>query len=138
MTSPIEAIKNMLKTFVDDEPKPGLHHSDTENILSFMKKEGVPIPVSKGEKTKSDPSEVPEGVRLTDEEIANLVSVKVASSITYCAQSMSQSIRSDVGLLFIYSNADKFIELCLFIKNSYEITGVVKRATKIRSTGFTG
>lgn len=145
MTSPIEAITNILKTFVDEEPKPALHvgevmslwatmtafheaqalyqmglnmtvdadlrhalqkayegsTADTQRLLTFMKEEGVPIPTSKGEKTKSDPNEVPEGVKLTDEEIANLISVKVASSITFCAQAMSQTIRSDVGILFI-------------------------------------
>ncbi|MDQ0252720.1 hypothetical protein J2S74_000092 [Evansella vedderi] len=145
MTSPIEAITNVLKTFVDEEPKPALHvgevmdlwatmtafheaqalyqiglnmtvdtdlkhalekalqgsTADTQRILTFMKDEGIPIPTSQGEKTKSNPNEVPEGVRLTDEEIANLISVKVASSITFCAQAMSQTIRSDVGILFI-------------------------------------
>lgn len=144
MTRAIEAITSILKTFIDEEPKPALHvgevmsiwtaltafheakalyqvglnttldadlkhalqnalegsNEDVNILVNIMKQEGIPIPDTRGEKTVSNPRDVPEGVKLSDEELANLISVKVATAITFCAQAMSQSIRSDIGLIF--------------------------------------
>ncbi|UII54427.1 DUF3231 family protein [Cytobacillus spongiae] len=74
---------------------------DTKKIEEFLLKEGVPLPLVHSNKPSSNPEAVPEGVKLTDDEIANLISVKIAASITFCAQAMSKTIRSDVGMLFI-------------------------------------
>ncbi|RFB14816.1 DUF3231 family protein [Bacillus sp. HNG] len=74
--------------------------ADTKKIESFLIKEGVPLPPLNSPKPVSNPGSVPEGVRLTDDELANLISVKIATSITFCAQAMSKTIRTDVGLLF--------------------------------------
>ncbi|MCM3618377.1 DUF3231 family protein [Sutcliffiella horikoshii] len=84
--------------------------ADTKRVEEFLIKEGVPLPLVNPDKPESDPSSVPEGVKLTDDEIANLISVKVAGSITFCAQAMSKTIRTDVGLLFfsIQVNLMKF------------------------------
>lgn len=144
MTRAIEAVTELIKSLIDEEPKPALHvgevmslwtaltafqearalyqaalntttdtdlkhtlqnavestKGDYQLLKNFMVKEGIPLPAVNEDKPKSDPSAVPEGVKLTDDEIANLISVKVAASITFCAQAMSQSVRSDVGLLF--------------------------------------
>lgn len=144
MRNPFEAIKETLKNFTDDDPKPPLHvgevmdlwtlytafheaHSlyyialnmttdtallhtirsaiegsqaDTKKIENFLLKEGVPLPLTNAEKPLSNPDSVPEGVRLTDDEIANLISVKVAASITFCAQAMAKTVRTDVGMMF--------------------------------------
>jgi hypothetical protein len=73
---------------------------DTKIIEEFLLQEGVPLPLVNPDKPISEPSAVPEGVKLTDDEIANLISVKIASSITFCAQAMSKTVRTDVGMLF--------------------------------------
>ncbi|MEI2665719.1 DUF3231 family protein [Rossellomorea sp. LJF3] len=73
---------------------------DTKKIEKFLLKEGVPLPLVNPKKPLSEQSAVPEGVKLSDDEIANLISVKVATSITYCAQAMSKTVRTDVGLMF--------------------------------------
>ncbi|MED1906458.1 DUF3231 family protein [Cytobacillus firmus] len=65
----------------------------------FLLKEGVPLPLTNAEKPLSNPDSVPEGVKLTDDEIANLISVKIAASITFCAQAMIKTVRTDVGLM---------------------------------------
>lgn len=41
------------------------------------------------------------GVKLTDDEIANGISLKLASVNVLCATTVSQSIRTDVGLMFL-------------------------------------
>ncbi|GLB59584.1 DUF3231 family protein [Cytobacillus sp. NCCP-133] len=74
--------------------------ADTQMIEDFLLKEGVPLPLTNAEKPLSDPDSVPEGVKLTDDEIANLISVKVAASIVFCAQAMIKTVRMDVGMLF--------------------------------------
>ncbi|QHS23787.1 DUF3231 family protein [Virgibacillus sp. MSP4-1] len=86
--------------------------SDTKRLEKFLLQEGVPLPEVSSAKPPSDPNVIPEGVKLKDGEIANIISVKIASSITYCAQAMSKSVRSDVGLLFfeIQVNLMKFSE----------------------------
>lgn len=84
--------------------------SDTKKIEAFLLKEGVPLPLVNPEKPLSEQSAVPEGVKLKDDEITNLISAKVAASITFCAQAMSKTVRTDVGLMFfsIQINLMKF------------------------------
>ncbi|WP_064094139.1 DUF3231 family protein [Rossellomorea aquimaris] len=84
--------------------------SDTKKIEEFLLKEGVPLPLVNPKKPISNSNAVPEGVKLNDDEIANLISAKVATSITFCAQAMSKTVRTDVGLMFfsIQINLMKF------------------------------
>ncbi|KMJ57510.1 hypothetical protein AB685_16010 [Bacillus sp. LL01] len=84
--------------------------SDTKRVETLLLNEGVPLPLVNPNKPSSDPNSVPEGVRLTEDEISNLIAVKIAASITFCAQAMSKTIRTDVGLLFfsIQVNLMKF------------------------------
>ncbi|MFC7786401.1 MULTISPECIES: DUF3231 family protein [unclassified Rossellomorea] len=84
--------------------------TDTKKIEEFLLKEGVPLPLVNPTKPSSNSAAVPEGVKLKDDEIANLISAKVATSITFCAQAMSKTVRTDVGLMFfsIQINLMKF------------------------------
>jgi hypothetical protein len=54
-------------------------NADTKKIEDFLLKEGVPLPLVNSSKSDS----IPEGVKLTNDEIANLISVKVATSIIF-------------------------------------------------------
>lgn len=62
----------MIHSLIDDEPKP-----------------------------KSNSDGIPFGTKMTDDEIANIVSVKLAAAITFCATAASQSVRNDVGMMFL-------------------------------------
>jgi hypothetical protein len=75
-------------------------NADSKKIEHFLMKEGVPLPTLSSPKPVSKADSVPEGVKLTDDEIANLIAVKIGASITFCAQAMSKTVRTDVGLLF--------------------------------------
>ena len=75
--------------------------SQSRRLKDFMQHEGVPLPPVSEPKPLSDPGAIPLGVKQTDDEIANLVSVKLASSITICATGIAQSVRNDVGMMFI-------------------------------------
>jgi len=74
--------------------------SQAARLKDFLQQEGIPLPPSSEPKPISEPSAVPLGAKMTDSEIANFVSVKIAAAITMCATGAAQSLRNDVGLMF--------------------------------------
>jgi spore coat protein CotF len=140
----LEAVKNVVQSFIDDEPKPPLHvgevmscwsflaaiseiqvqteaginsttdpelrtalhdavamfKSQKEQLTSFMLLEGVSLPPTSESKPISNPREVPLGVKLTDIQLANSLKIKVALSITNCANAAAQTVRNDMGLIW--------------------------------------
>jgi Protein of unknown function (DUF3231) len=96
------------------------------NILKgFMVKEGIPLSSSSESKPKSNPNNVPLGAKMTDNEIANFVSVKIASNIVMCATNISQSIRSDIGLMWAKFQAEKMV-LGMELKTAMRKRGWIK------------
>ncbi|MFC0470013.1 DUF3231 family protein [Halalkalibacter kiskunsagensis] len=98
---------NVLIELIKDGIKLGQHQKDT--LETFMIKEGVSLPETSMHKPNSDPDSIPLGVKATDFEIANLISAKVASNIVMCSTNISQSIRSDIGLMWIRFHSEKAI-----------------------------
>ncbi|OIK10601.1 hypothetical protein BIV60_20485 [Bacillus sp. MUM 116] len=140
----LEAIKNVVQSLVDDEPKSPLHvgevmacwlfltlcaetqvqteagmnsttdpelrkslheavelfKSQKEQLTSFLRLEGVPLPPTSESKPISDPNSVPLGVKLTDKELANSLRKKISMAITNCANGSAQTILSDVGMMW--------------------------------------
>ncbi|MCR8863924.1 DUF3231 family protein [Priestia megaterium] len=74
-----------------------------------MVKEGILLPEIPATNPKSDPNSIPLGAKATDSEIANLISVKVASNIVMCSTNMGQSIRTDIGLMWLKFHTEKVI-----------------------------
>jgi Protein of unknown function (DUF3231) len=74
--------------------------SEKERISAFMRSEGIPLPPMSEMKPISDPTSVPLGVKLTDNELANSLKKKISMAITSCSQTMAQSLRSDIGLMW--------------------------------------
>ncbi|MFK3958009.1 DUF3231 family protein [Guptibacillus hwajinpoensis] len=74
---------------------------DQNKLKHFLIKEGVPLPSTSQTKPDSSSETIPLGVKLTDDEIANGISLKLASVNILCATTVSQSIRTDVGLMFL-------------------------------------
>ncbi|WP_226656078.1 DUF3231 family protein [Guptibacillus hwajinpoensis] len=74
---------------------------DQNKLKHFLIKEGVPLPPTSEAKPDSSSETIPMGVKLTDDEIANGISLKLASVNILCATTVSQSIRTDVGLMFL-------------------------------------
>jgi len=96
-----------LNTTTDDELIVALKHSfedcskQVAKIEDLFKKEGISLPPTPTPKPRSNPDDVPLGVKLTDDEIANGLSLKVVSAITLCASGISQAIRSDIGTMWL-------------------------------------
>ena len=143
MPDVLEAVKNVVQSFIDDEPKSPLHvgevmscwsilaaiteiqvqteaginstpdpelrktlhdavklfKSQNERLTAFMRLEGVSLPPISESKPISDPNGVPLGVKLTDNQLANSLKIKVSLAITNCANAAAQSVRNDVGLI---------------------------------------
>lgn len=83
--------------------------SQIQRLESFMLNEGITLPPSPESKPKSDPNAVPLGVKFTDDELANLLSIKIVTLIINAATASAQSVRNDVGLLFAQFQAEKMI-----------------------------
>ena len=141
----IQAVNNVIQSFIDEEPKSPLHvgevmscwsflseiadeqvHSEAginstsdpelskalheaaemfksqkDRMTAFLQSEGVPIPPLSESKPISNPHEVPFGVKLTDDEIANSVNIKILLGISYCTNAIIQCVRNDVGLIWM-------------------------------------
>jgi hypothetical protein len=96
-----------LINFLNKSKKLGEHQ---KNILKgFMINEGIPLSQTSESKPKSDPNSVPLGTKMTDEEIANFLSAKIATNIVMCATNTSQSIRNDIGLMWARFQGEKMV-----------------------------
>ena len=70
-------------------------------LENFMIKEGIPLPEVSSQKPKSEGNAVPLGAKLTDDQLANGISFKIATGIVECAVGQSQGIRSDLTIIWI-------------------------------------
>jgi Protein of unknown function (DUF3231) len=108
------SVQSGINTTTDDELKAILEEdmklgtSQRERLHDFMIKEGIPLPPAPEDMPISDPKSIPLGVKLTDDVIANELSLKIVSLIMRSAGAASESIRTDVGLLFIQFQTEKF------------------------------
>ncbi|GAE29961.1 DUF3231 family protein [Alkalihalobacillus hemicellulosilyticus] len=96
---------NELKAILEEDLKLGT--SQRKRLHDFMIKEGITLPPAPEDMPISDPNSIPLGVKLTDNVIANELSLKIVSLIMRAAGAASESIRTDVGLLFIQFQAEK-------------------------------
>jgi hypothetical protein len=82
------------------EVRDTVHVPIREEISQFLTKEGVPLPQSTPEKPVGDYRSIPEGAKLNDEEMANLLSYNLAMGVKNATRGLTESIRADVGLIF--------------------------------------
>lgn len=83
--------------------------SHKKEISEFMQKEGIPLTDQPQSKSKVDPKTVPVGARFTDKELANALSINFVIASDMLAASASQSLRTDVGIMFLKFQTDKSI-----------------------------
>lgn len=96
---------NELKSILEEDMKLGT--SQRKRLRDFMIKEGITLPPAPEDMPISNPNSIPLGVKLTDDVIANDLSLKITSLIMQAAANTTESIRTDVGLLFVQFQAEK-------------------------------
>jgi hypothetical protein len=78
-----------------------LGQSQLDKLEKFMIDEGIPVGIASESKPKANSSTVPPGAKMTDYEIANYISVKIVTNTALCVGNMNQSIRTDMGVLWL-------------------------------------
>jgi hypothetical protein len=78
-----------------------------KELSVFMKQEGIPLPSQPEGKPKSDPNAIPLGVKFTDNELANAIAINLVVAADMSAAAASQSLRTDIGLMFLKFQMDK-------------------------------
>lgn len=94
-----------LKELLEEDLQLGA--SQRRRLHDFMLKEGISLPSAPVDMPSSDPRSIPPGVKLTDEVLANELSLKILSLILRAAGVSAESIRTDVCLLFTQFQAEK-------------------------------
>ncbi|RXJ04276.1 DUF3231 family protein [Anaerobacillus alkaliphilus] len=96
-----------MNTTDDDELKGILKDAEkmclaqAQELEDFMRKEGVPLPPVSEFKPMSNSSEIPPGVKLTDDEISNGVAMKMIALSNAASMAASQCVRTDLGTLWV-------------------------------------
>jgi len=67
----------------------------------LMLQEGIALPPISEPKPISDPKAVPPGVRLSDEEIANGLALKLIAMATQSTAAATTCVRTDVGIMWV-------------------------------------
>ncbi|TCP57591.1 uncharacterized protein DUF3231 [Tumebacillus sp. BK434] len=78
-------------------------------LQAFMIDEGIPLPPMLEQVPKCRQEDIPPGVKQTDYEIANALSLKIAFSIIACAKAISEAVRVDFGIMFTQFLGQKIV-----------------------------
>ncbi|MDQ0201222.1 DUF3231 family protein [Neobacillus ginsengisoli] len=76
-----------------------VHKEIVKELNEFLLNEGIPLPKPSAPKPIGDYKGIPEGVKFTDEEIANLLSYNLLVAMMHGMRVMTESIRADVGFM---------------------------------------
>lgn len=96
-----------LNTTMDDEMKGiltdaiKLCQEQAQTMEQFLRKEGVPLPSVSEPKPYTDPQDIPLGVKLTDNEIANGLALKIIAMSKSASTAAAESVRIDVGIMWV-------------------------------------
>ncbi|MFC5449800.1 DUF3231 family protein [Paenibacillus aestuarii] len=90
-----EELRDKLQVVIND-----VHRPIFLELTEFLKAEGVPLPEASPDKPIGDFRSGPEGSKLSDEEVANLLSFNIVLGINYACRGMTESVRPDVAAMF--------------------------------------
>jgi hypothetical protein len=89
-------LKNKIEDIINN-----VHRPMIEELTEFFKKEGLPLPETTPEKPFGEYKSIPEGAVMNDEEIANLIAYNLVVGITAATRGITESVRADIGYLFL-------------------------------------
>ncbi|MBU9722628.1 MULTISPECIES: DUF3231 family protein [Bacillaceae] len=78
-----------------------LCEEQSQKLRKFMINEGIPLPDVTPVKPESQEKEIPMGVKLTDDEIVNGMSLKLILSMQHAAKGQADAVRNDLGMMWL-------------------------------------
>lgn len=90
-----EDLKEKLKDVIHN-----VHRPMITELEEFFRHEGIPLPSTTPEKPIGDYRTIPDGAKMTDEEIANFLAYNLVVGINAAVRGLTESVRSDVGYMF--------------------------------------
>lgn len=78
-----------------------LHSPMIAELQEFFKKEGIPLPKTTPEKVIGEYKSIPDGAKMTDEEIANFLAYNLVVGINAAVRGLTEATRMDVGYMFL-------------------------------------
>lgn len=112
-----------LKKLLQDSYK--VMQSHQKEVAEFMREEGVPLSDTPEGKPNSDSDAIPLGVKFSDNELSNTINLNFVIAADMCAASASESLRTDVALMFLKFQTDK-LSLGLQMKELMQTKGWLK------------
>lgn len=124
-------LREFIENFVTTIEEPQL-----EEVREVMRNEGVDFPNVTADKAKSDPNQLPAGARLTEEEIANLLLVKVQGLLLIGHMALLESLRPDLGAMWYRKHSAVMVE-ALKLKQMMQKRGWLRVPPQFRSASTT-
>src|SRR5690625_196638 len=112
-----------LENFLQESYK--VMKSHQKDLSEFMRKEGVPLAHISEDKPESDPNAIPLGAKFSNNEICNTININFIVAVEMCSAFTVESIRTDVGLMFLKFQIDK-LSLALKAKELMQEKGWLK------------
>ncbi|TXK83605.1 DUF3231 family protein [Paenibacillus sp. N3.4] len=97
-------LKEKLQEVIND-----VHRPIFNELTEFLKAEGVPFSEPSPDKPIGDFRNMPEGSRLSDEEIASLLSFNIVLGMNYACRGLTEAVRPDVAAMFAKFQMKKLI-----------------------------
>jgi hypothetical protein len=87
-----EDLRELIEHFIADVLEPQI-----KQVKQQMLNEGVVLPNVTPDSPKADPMEIPAGARFKDEQIANMLVIKIQGLLLFIHEGLTRSLRDDLG-----------------------------------------
>ncbi|OLO27567.1 hypothetical protein BTR23_19810 [Alkalihalophilus pseudofirmus] len=87
-----------LRKFIEDKINSAMK-PQAQEIETILKENGIAIPPAPPERANANIEEIPAGARFNDPEIANAISMNIATGLVSLSQIMGQSTREDIAMM---------------------------------------
>lgn len=104
-------LKEAIEHFVADVLEP-----QAKQLTDFLRNEGIDMPAGTGDKAKADEQQIPAGAKMTDNEIANMLIVKLNGLLLFCFMGLFSGVRDDISAMFINFQAHVIAQVYSFKK----------------------
>lgn len=90
-----KGLKELMEHFIDDVLEPQVKQAKDKLL-----EEGIILPEVSPDHPKVEAKLVPVGARFTDEQICNMIVVKVQGLLQFCHEGIARSLRDELGVMF--------------------------------------